>query len=451
MNEAVSFETLSRNAMQLSARMIVDASDIVFVLWPDGHIAETSLGEHTRLDIDTDNLRNRDVTEIVRAEDADRLRSMVNDARGGKRPRPIKLRHSSLIQDGTVARYSAHLAGDGKNIMLLGSALSAELSLSAQAAHAEIAHNRREDRQMNEARYRLLFESSSEGLLVVDHASGLIEQANGNAAALLGQSAESLIGTPLWSHFADDPEDTRTTDDTDVDRLETIARVQSTADLVQLSSRTVRSLLGTMLIVRLNRAVPRLAPMDLGADTNAVELLRQTSVPLLLTDHHGIVCWFNGALAALVHERQILGLPVSDVLGVSSHALEHALRQANVHGRTPTSLSALDSRLAIAEDAYLTIVAIPDGGAECYGFLIHMLGDGSPHADTIARPESSALADLVGKAPLKTLVRKSTDVIERGCIEAALRLTGNNRAAAAGVLGLSRQSLYLKMREHNLG
>ena len=42
-------------------------------------------------------------------------------------------------------------------------------------------------------------------------------------------------------------------------------------------------------------------------------------------------------------------------------------------------------------------------------------------------------------------------MIERLCIEAALELTGDNRASAAEVLGLSRQSLYSKLHRHGLG
>jgi len=48
-------------------------------------------------------------------------------------------------------------------------------------------------------------------------------------------------------------------------------------------------------------------------------------------------------------------------------------------------------------------------------------------------------------------VREATDVIERLCIEAALELTGDNRASAAEMLGLSRQSLYVKLRRYGLG
>ena len=61
------------------------------------------------------------------------------------------------------------------------------------------------------------------------------------------------------------------------------------------------------------------------------------------------------------------------------------------------------------------------------------------------------LTDLVGRMSLKEIVRESTDLIERLCIEAALQYTSDNRASAAEILGLSRQSLYSKLHRHGLG
>jgi DNA-binding NtrC family response regulator len=61
------------------------------------------------------------------------------------------------------------------------------------------------------------------------------------------------------------------------------------------------------------------------------------------------------------------------------------------------------------------------------------------------------LTELIGRVPLKDIVRETTDVIERLCIEAALQLTGDNRASAAEMLGLSRQSLYVKLHRYGLG
>ncbi len=74
-------------------------------------------------------------------------------------------------------------------------------------------------------------------------------------------------------------------------------------------------------------------------------------------------------------------------------------------------------------------------------------------SDNQAAPNMQSVeqfVSMVGKVPLKTLVRENKDAIERSCIEAALKLTGNNRARTAKVLGLSRQALYLKMRRFGL-
>ena len=76
----------------------------------------------------------------------------------------------------------------------------------------------------------------------------------------------------------------------------------------------------------------------------------------------------------------------------------------------------------------------------------------SDHPLTERLPRSiEQITERVGRLPLKELVRESTDVIEALCIEAALKLTRDNRASAAEILGLSRQSLYTKLRRYGIG
>jgi DNA-binding NtrC family response regulator len=60
------------------------------------------------------------------------------------------------------------------------------------------------------------------------------------------------------------------------------------------------------------------------------------------------------------------------------------------------------------------------------------------------------LTQLVGRLSLREIVAETTSVIERMCIKTALELTGNNRASAAEILGLSRQSLYSKLGSQGL-
>jgi transcriptional regulator PpsR len=111
---------------------------------------------------------------------------------------------------------------------------------------------------------------------------------------------------------------------------------------------------------------------------------------------------------------------------------------------------------AVAE-VEVSAVAVMNGGKPCYGFAIRDIGPRLPIERPAAEPGRALprsveqLTELIGRVPLKDLVREATDVIERLAIEAALELTGDNRASAAEMLGLSRQSLYVKLRRYGLG
>jgi DNA-binding NtrC family response regulator len=52
---------------------------------------------------------------------------------------------------------------------------------------------------------------------------------------------------------------------------------------------------------------------------------------------------------------------------------------------------------------------------------------------------------------LREIVGETTELIEKLAIQAALKLTQDNRATAAEILGLSRQSLYSKLHRHGRG
>jgi transcriptional regulator with PAS, ATPase and Fis domain len=93
-----------------------------------------------------------------------------------------------------------------------------------------------------------------------------------------------------------------------------------------------------------------------------------------------------------------------------------------------------------------------DGKVPCYGFSIRPVVARAVEAPatTILGQPAEQLRALVGRISLKEIIRESAELIEKLCIEAALDVSGNNRAAAAQLLGLSRQSLYSKMRRYSL-
>jgi DNA-binding protein Fis len=72
-------------------------------------------------------------------------------------------------------------------------------------------------------------------------------------------------------------------------------------------------------------------------------------------------------------------------------------------------------------------------------------------ADVDNVEQATGIDALLRQGSMKDLVEQTRDAIERRCVEAALRLTGNNRAAAAKILGISRQALYLKLERFSIG
>ena len=102
----------------------------------------------------------------------------------------------------------------------------------------------------------------------------------------------------------------------------------------------------------------------------------------------------------------------------------------------------------------ISAVTVMNGGQPCFGFAIRDVGRRirvTPEAEKAFPRSLEHLNEVIGRVALKDIVREATDVIERLCIEAALDLTGDNRASAAEMLGLSRQSLYVKLRRYGLG
>ncbi len=462
MNKAATFNNLATTVMQSSARAIIEASDFVYRLWPDGEIAEASFGPGlVKTPVESD-LAGRRFADIAAPGDAASLIAIVEAARNGQVADSITVEHSELIGSGTAGRYSAHLSSDGKNIVVVGASVSSEILLATQTVDAEIARYRRIDRERLEAEYRQIFQLSAEGLMVINTDTGLIEEANGNAAAILGRPVGDLIGSLFTEIFDSEDAEGDVTEDgarNNPDQLSLTVKAPGTNRPIAVTTQVARGIEWSFMVVRLAQAGADLSGQQPATkaetvtspvDQMTIELLRTADFPVALAGGNGLAVWTNTAMDRLSGDTAAIGQKLSDLLGVPELALEMVFRNADEHRRLLTSLSALESRLSVAGDAHVMVVPIPAGPTTGYGVVIHMVSPSSDRGGAGSRQSHDALADLVGQAPLKELVRRSTDVIESKCIEAALRLTGNNRAAAASVLGLSRQSLYIKLRQHDL-
>jgi transcriptional regulator PpsR len=102
----------------------------------------------------------------------------------------------------------------------------------------------------------------------------------------------------------------------------------------------------------------------------------------------------------------------------------------------------------------ISAVTVPLPNKKLFNFIIRSTGRRLSNS-SLTPPQLSRsaeqLSELVGQLPLKDIVDETSDLIEKLCIESALNLTFNNRVSAAEMLGLSRQSLYVKMKKLSIG
>jgi transcriptional regulator PpsR len=213
----------------------------------------------------------------------------------------------------------------------------------------------------------------------------------------------------------------------------------------------------SFLLVRLS---PLLA--DIGAATppesraRYLRVLENAPDCVVITDSDGRVLSANNTFLALTEiatEQQARGESLDRWLGRPGVDLNVLMANLRQHDTVRLFATTLRGEYGSITDIEISAAAVRNGERPYFGFFIRDVGR-RLNAEQPTSPEQprwlDQLTDRVGRVPLKELVRESTDTIERLCIEAALKLTGDNRASAAELLGLSRQSLYVKIDRYGI-
>lgn len=452
-----------------AATLIGAAADVALVLDSRGTICDVAVATADlaqELQFDGPWL-GRAWADVVTVESRLKVEAMVADALrlgaaspGGTRWRHIN--HPSAHSADVPVLYSAVKVGRKDRVVAVGRDLRGIAAMQQRLVDAQQSLERDYSRlRLAETRYRLLFETSSEAMIVVDAASQKVVEVNPAAAELIGQPAKRIVGRPLAEWFdAAGAQAARAM----LAVLEASGRADDvTAAMAQggramlLSATTFRHDAASLFLLRL-------VPAD-GA-SNVIALPKSKSRMLkaveratdgfVLTDADGRVLAANKAFLDLVElatEEQASGESMDQWFqrpGVDLNVLIGNLRQ---RGAVRLFASSLRGTLGTVSDVEISAVSVVNGDVPFFGFTIRNVGR---RLTAEARPGRTLprsveqLTELIGRVPLKDLVRETTDVVERLCIEAALELTGDNRASAAEMLGLSRQSLYVKLRRYGL-
>jgi transcriptional regulator PpsR len=176
----------------------------------------------------------------------------------------------------------------------------------------------------------------------------------------------------------------------------------------------------------------------------------------VVTDHDGVIIAANEAFLEMTQlrgESQALGNALDRWLGRPGVDLGVLLNNLRQYGSVRLFTTTLRDEFGAESEVEISAGSVMNGGEACYGFAVRGISRrvAAQAAPPRAFPKSlEQIIELIGRVSLKDLVREATDVIERLSIEAALTMTGDNRASAAEMLGVSRQSLYVKMRRYGL-
>jgi transcriptional regulator PpsR len=220
----------------------------------------------------------------------------------------------------------------------------------------------------------------------------------------------------------------------------------------------VRQDTSTLFLVRLLPLVDHSGP-NAGATTAGAALKLLESLPdgFVVGDADGRVLMANRAFLDMVELptlEQVRGRLLSQWVGRPGADLGRLLATLREHGVVRLFGTALHGNLGSSSEVEVSSVSVSVAADMRVGFLIRDIGRRLVPSARGARDLGQAveqLTTLVGRISLKTLVRDTTDLVERHFIEAALTTTDDNRTTAAEVLGVSRQSLYLKLRRYGLG
>jgi transcriptional regulator PpsR len=314
-----------------------------------------------------------------------------------------------------------------------------------------------------ETRYRHLFQVASEAVLVVDATTQRILEANPAAARLIGDGGpQGLVGEAFPMAM-----DTRSKEALNnvlagvraTGRAEQVrAELLDARGEVMVSVSTYRQDNVSHFLVRLSQAAPDTHAQP-APSTSSMLLKLVQSVPdcLVVTDLDGRVISANAAfveLAQLTTEEQVRGETLDRWLGRTGVDLSVLISNLRQRGAVRLFATTLRGEYGAMTDVEISATMVPYGDRPFLGFTIRDVGrrlTGEARNKKELPRSVGQLTELVGRVPLKDIVGETTDLIEQLCIEAALELTRDNRASAAEMLGLSRQSLYVKLRRYGVG
>jgi len=310
-----------------------------------------------------------------------------------------------------------------------------------------------------DSRYRMLMEVTGDPVMFVSAHTQRIVDLNTAAAEMLGGSRADLTGAHVGQEFDGYTASEFVERALDGPSGEPAQRIEIQARRSQkriaLLTRVFRAAGERLLLCRLEDTGRQMTGASDPLGDNLRALYAKGIDAIVFTDHEGTIISASESFLNLTDSATLAAVknrPLADFLTRGSIDMKVLLENAHRAGHLrlyPTRLKTdFDGEIAVE----ISATRIGEGPQPVIGLVVRDASRNEALRTPVAGAETNMVnvMDLVGSASLRDIVAETTNVVEKLCIETAVELTRNNRVAAAEMLGLSRQSLYVKLRKYGL-
>jgi transcriptional regulator PpsR len=444
----------------LMTEILSTAADITLMVAPSLRIVSVLVNPAHRAFGQLTDWEGMQLPDILSEESQRKLTLRLADLDGGRRGLSVELNHASQQSWDFPVRYSMHRMGPDGSLLMLGRDLRPLAEVQQQLVTAQLALERDYEAQRElDTRYRVLMEMTRDPVMLVSMSSGKITDLNPAAAGLLGGTRPELIGTAVAQEF-----DGRRRGEF-LEALSNIATADAATPVEVTARRSQRRVLvtpklfraaGERILLCLIDPAERAPHASDELGENLQRLYHEGVDGIVFADADGVIRAANEAFLNLTDASGIAavrGRSIADYLVRGQVDLRVLMDNVKRTGQIRLYATRLTTDFSGQIAVELSASWLNDRPNPV---LVLVIRDAS-RAETLRRANggmpdegSRSVMELVGSSTLKDIVAETTDVIEKMCIETALELTRNNRVAAADMLGLSRQSLYVKLRKYGI-
>ncbi|WP_245306300.1 transcriptional regulator PpsR [Roseovarius aestuariivivens] len=445
--------------------LVEQAADITVLVGADGDVTGISVNPDCPSLGSLDHWVGRPFDKFLTIESREKLAQRLAILRSDPDviPRALEINHVDNATWEFPIRYTLHRIYGSEDVLLLGRDMQPIAEVQQRLVAEQMARERDQQKLRGEQTfYNVVLEASETPLIMVEPEKGRIRDLNSAAALLLGTKAATLAGSSLAQVFEGRRREElmealkSAAGSEEVKGVDLIARRNGRA--VSLSPHFFRAAGELFMLCRLVSIDEQISSGSEVAQSMAL-LFASTSDAIVLTDGKGTIRDANDAFLEMTDAAQLRDVRetnLDDYFARGAVDLKLMLETAHKKGRLRNYATQMTSVVGTRSSVDISVAKLENKGGDFgYGFIIRNVTpvegvDAEGAAAVVSEDAMKNVMDLVGTASLKELVSATSDVVEKLCIETAVQLTGNNRVAAAEMLGLSRQSLYVKLRKHGL-